>query len=208
MWGSRRLIAQARTQSPWSCSFCLQPHHVAADFKPLLAAVKLAFSQLAAQHCCTLMSAMPLVVVDGKWCLQVSLCNDRFSSQTWNKDLQAGFFSGCVARPARGSKYCVEHSRTSSSKSEETSTQCIVGHRERAANGALRVEFKLGEVAAASARVGDLQPRTIARNKPGTVLAAVSLACDLGHRANVHLGVADPSCVLCLLRLAGLRRLE
>ncbi|CAJ1450081.1 unnamed protein product, partial [Effrenium voratum] len=160
LWGSMRLIAQARTQSLWSCSFCLQPHHVAANFKPLLAAVKLAFSQLAAQHCCTLMSAMPLVVVDGKWCLQVSLCNDRFSSQTWNKDLQAGFFSGCVARPARGSKYCAEHSRTSSSKSEETSTQCIVGHRERAANGALRVEFKLADgawVPSSAVSAGDVR---------------------------------------------------
>ena len=106
------------------------------------------------------MSAMPLIVVDGKWCLQVSLCNDRFSSQTWNKDLQAGFFSGCVARPARGSKYCAEHSRTSSSKSEETSTQCIVGHRERAANGALRVEFKLADgawVPSSAVSAGDVR---------------------------------------------------
>ena len=144
LWGSMRLISEARLESLWSVPVCVQPHHLANDFQPLLAAVERGFKFLSSQHKCPLMAALPLIVVDGKWCMQVSLCNDRFSRQIWNTELQLGSFSGCTDRPQRGSKYCERHVPAELPEDAGTLPE-IVQHRDDVRNGKLVLEFQLGD---------------------------------------------------------------
>ena len=143
LWGSMRLICEARLESLWSVSFCLQPHHLAGDFQPLLSAVERSFKKLSARHSCRLMDKLPLIVVDGKWCLQHSLCNDRFSGTIWSADLELGSFVGCGQRPQRGSKYCLRHVPANLPEDAASLPQ-ITSHRETQRCG-LSLEFKLAD---------------------------------------------------------------
>ena len=109
VWGSLRLICAAHVENLWSVQFHLRPHHVARDFQALLSSVRRAWERLASLHSCSLCRRVPAIVVDGKWCMQVSLCNDRRSQKWWDANLALGCLIGCVDRPFRGGKYCSNH---------------------------------------------------------------------------------------------------
>ena len=75
VWGALRLICGAQVESVWCVKQYLRPHQVAADFHDLLVATKKAWERLASLHTCRLCSMVPAIIVDGKWCVQVGLCN-------------------------------------------------------------------------------------------------------------------------------------
>jgi hypothetical protein len=56
-------------------AWTLRPHHEARDFEDLLGLVRQAFEILARAHACWLFRSVPALVVDGKWCIQTSICN-------------------------------------------------------------------------------------------------------------------------------------
>jgi hypothetical protein len=87
----------------------LRPHHVSEDFLPLLEVVRAAFDALSILHRCWLAQVIKLLIVDGKWCVQTSVCNARDVGLVWEPALGTGFLKGCTNRPAPGSKYCAEH---------------------------------------------------------------------------------------------------
>ena len=82
-WSSLKLILRSGLDI---CSFTwyLRPHHESADFAELLQLCKKAFRILAATHKCTLWTTVKAVIVDGKWCIQTSVCNERGSGAIWN----------------------------------------------------------------------------------------------------------------------------
>lgn len=102
-WGSLRLIGKASLGEIVRVNFLLRPHHLADDFKNLVQIVRQAFQSVVAKHECELFKRIPAVIVDGKWSVQMSLCNDRGSAHTWSDNLATGFLTGCTSRPLRGS---------------------------------------------------------------------------------------------------------
>ena len=109
VWGALKLIARATLPGFDTVELFLRPHHIATDFVSLLDSARKAFQDLAARHSCKLFDEVPVIVVDGKWSLQLSVCNERGSGLVWSSSLRTGFLSGCTARPVRGSKYCQQH---------------------------------------------------------------------------------------------------
>eukprot|EP00973_Karenia_brevis_P048374 6712453-Karenia_brevis.AAC.1 len=87
----------------------LRPHHEANDFKHLLEVVRKAFTQLAGAHACWLFRQVRALILDGKWCVQTSICNARNCNPVFSVDIRAGYYKGCTNRPAKGSLYCQAH---------------------------------------------------------------------------------------------------
>jgi hypothetical protein len=59
----------------------LRPHHEAEDFATLLPHMRGAFDSLARSHACWLFRTLPAVIIDGKWCVQTPVCNERGSGR-------------------------------------------------------------------------------------------------------------------------------
>ena len=68
-----------------------------------------ALHELVASHQCPLWSATRAILVDGKWSVQIPVCNERSSGHTWNDNLLIGYFKGCQCRPLKGSSFCSSH---------------------------------------------------------------------------------------------------
>lgn len=109
----------------------LRPHHEANDFAELLEKVRQAFGILSAAHACWLFRMVPALIVDGKWCIQTSICNARDSNPVFNKDIREGFFKGCVERPSRGNLYCKKHGlgHGHGARAAESDTCRLTSHR-------------------------------------------------------------------------------
>ena len=135
------MIAQAGAESLWGLHMHLRPHHLASDFSSLRDSAKKAFEALAAQHQCSLLREVPAIIIDGKWCMQVSLCNDRADGKVWNHALGLGFLTGCTARPQRGSKYCSRHQMIL--PDTDTEVPKILEHRETPSRHDISMEYKL-----------------------------------------------------------------
>ena len=143
-WASMRLICEAKVDSIWSVSFFLRPHNLAADFEPLLCTTRRAFEALSSAHArqCPLFRKVPAIVVDGKWCMQVSLCNDREAGCLWEPALATGCLTGCTARPLRGSKYCAEHQLTTDEWQADVAADSVVeGHVEVKSADGVHMEY-------------------------------------------------------------------
>jgi hypothetical protein len=142
VWGSARMIIEAGVTSVWAVDFFLRPHHLASDFQPLLAETLRAFQKLAAAHSCQLFLAVPSIIVDGKWCLQVSLCNERESNCEWVSALNTGYITGCTSRPKRGSKYCERH-QLPAPVDETAALPTVEAHREVVTNDRVSLQYQL-----------------------------------------------------------------
>jgi hypothetical protein len=140
VWGALRLICGARVDSLWAVQQHLRPHHVADDFRDLLAATRRAWERLAALHTCWLCRKWPGVIVDGKWCVQVSLCNYRPCGAVWCEALATGAVIGCTNRPQRGSKYCAAHLLPKGSR--EVAAPELVEHRVVISDHDASLEYK------------------------------------------------------------------
>ena len=143
MWGSLRIIFKAKQQTPWSLDVYLRPHHLAEDFVSLLNSVRSAFAHLASRHQCLLFQAVPGIIVDGKWCIQMMVCNHRGSGYVWNPSLGIGYLKGCTARPKRGSKYCHVH-QIPPLDSDATEIPVIDAHREVFRDSSVLIEYRVG----------------------------------------------------------------
>lgn len=143
LWGAMKLICRAGLESIWSVKFFLRPHHLATDFQSLLEATRRAWEHLASLHTCSLSRTVPAIVVDGKWCLQFSLCNDRHSRSVWEPSLATGYITGCIDRPLRGSKYCSAHQLPLLEEQETQETPELEEHKEvRTAQG-VKLQYKV-----------------------------------------------------------------
>lgn len=79
-WGALRLFRES-SAGVQGVVWHLRPHHEAEDFSGLLPHMRSAFDSLAASHACWLFRTLPAVVVDGKWCVQTPVCNERGSGR-------------------------------------------------------------------------------------------------------------------------------
>ena len=96
-WGSLQLLFEADHKLVCDVDWYLRPHDRAEDFESLLHVVRKAFNQLAASHSCKLFQTVPAIIVDGKWCLAVSVCNNRHDGSMWSQELGIGCVTGCAA---------------------------------------------------------------------------------------------------------------
>ena len=118
----------------------LRPHHVAKDFESLVVLLRRAFHLLSATHNCLLRTHVPGVIVDGKWCIQTSICNARGGGLVWDASLATGFLTGCTERPVPGGKYCTQHMQECTLPAEDCT---ISEHREVTASGSILLEYKV-----------------------------------------------------------------
>ena len=116
----------------------LRPHHVSTDFADLLKLCQQAFDRTAASHICPLWNHVKAIIVDGKWCTQTRICNERGSGGTWNKTLLTGFFKGCTLRPITGAYFCAQHQADAVLAPEESQ---ISEHREVNDGTAMKLEY-------------------------------------------------------------------
>ena len=123
-WSTLRMMMRSGLDI---CTFTwyLRPHHVAPDFADLLVMGQKAFNLLVASHRCRLWDALKAIIVDGKWCVQTAICNERGSGHTWDADLQTGFFKGCTCRPMKGAYFCARRQADATLPPE----QCAVSKR-------------------------------------------------------------------------------
>ena len=163
VWGALRLICGAHVDNDWEVEFHLRPHHKAEDFRGLLAATRRAWERTVSLHVCRLCTTFPGIIVDGKWCMQVSLCNDRSSGSVWNADLATGTIIGCTSRPQRGSKYCSQHHMQLGDQQAEVPQ--LQAHRQQTADTTVLLEYQdtsgawlpAHQVPVASIRIYELQ---------------------------------------------------
>ena len=129
--------------SLWRVQFYLRPHHLASDFELLVPAVSRALNKLAGEHTqvCRLFEAVPGVVVDGKWCMRVSLFNHREGGALWEPALATGALCGCTERPLRGSKYCRAHQLVAPADAQTESLPVIENHREVNTGTGIRMQY-------------------------------------------------------------------
>jgi hypothetical protein len=140
VWGALRLICGARVESAWAVDFYLRPHHLADDFCGLMTSARRAWEKVSSLHACSLCRAVPAIVVDGKWCMQVSLCNYRPCGAVWNQALATGSVVGCTNRPQRGSKYCAQHNLPRDCEAVDVLE--LVCHREVVSDTSVCLEYK------------------------------------------------------------------
>ena len=81
-------------------------------------------------------------IVDGKWCMQVSLCNHREGGAIWNKALGTGCMCGCTAMPRKGSQYCSDHLFIDPEEAELESSLVIENHREVMTETTVSMEYQ------------------------------------------------------------------
>ena len=166
----------------------LRSHHIADDFEPLLHHARAAFSSIAAGHNCETFAAVPALVVDGKWCIQTPVCNERASNPCWSGNLGIGYFQGCKARPAPGAFFCRQHLQDCTLDSSE---EAATSHREMHGHSGMHIEYYYQEswrpaadVPVAAIRSYELsllhrKPRSKAES-PGSVI--VSDGCNKDDR--------------------------
>jgi hypothetical protein len=118
-WGSIEILESSQIDID-NFQWYLRPHHESNDFVPLCDLVRAAFQALAALHNCKLSQLIRACIVDGKWCIQTTICNARDTGLTWVPALGAGFFKGCVERPLPGNKFCAKHAAQSTLAPEDS----------------------------------------------------------------------------------------
>ncbi|CAJ1421344.1 unnamed protein product [Effrenium voratum] len=190
VWGALKLIARATLPGFDTVELFLRPHHIATDFVSLLDSARKAFQDLAARHSCKLFDEVPVIVVDGKWSLQLSVCNERGSGLVWSSSLRTGFLSGCTARPERGSKYCQQHQPPAE---EAPRGPQLSSHREVVRGSSIVLQYDTGDGSWADA--ADLPVSAVrhyeVNSLPKKTASAQRPAEECG--ADVRRGTPEPS---------------
>jgi hypothetical protein len=129
-----------------SFAWRLRPRHEATDFTDLLHLVKKAFSLLTAAHACWLFRRVRALILDGKWCLQTSICNARDCNPAFSAEIREGYFKGCVERPVRGSLYCKHHNHAQGHRRQDPATEegLITSHRKVLRDDGVFLEYNVG----------------------------------------------------------------
>ena len=156
----------------------LRPRHVSTDFADLLVMCQKAFNLLVASHRCRLWDALKAIIVDGKWCVQTAICNERGSGQTWNVDLRTGFFKGCTCRPMKGAYFCARYQADATLPPE----QCAISqHREVVGIGAPELQYMYNDCWTDAASVPATQVRSY---EMGLLRARKSTTLELAESCN------------------------
>jgi hypothetical protein len=141
-WSSLRLLEDSNIPFH-DFAWHLRPHHESTDFERLVPLLRRAFDHLAALHSCWLFDAVRAVIIDGKWCVQTLICNERGSSLVWHAGLAHGYFRGCDQRPVAGAKFCRRHLDECTIAPEEGD---VTAHREVPHSGGISLEYKRNHV--------------------------------------------------------------
>ena len=88
------------------------------------------------------MQRVPAVIIDGKWCIQMPVCNARNLGLQWLQTLAVGFLAGCTRRPVPGSRYCDVHLPECTCAPEEAD---IVAHRVVNTGDTIVLEYRVSD---------------------------------------------------------------
>jgi hypothetical protein len=142
VWGTLCLIRGSGV-SLHDFVWYLRPHHTASDFAALVSKTNEAFDAIARAHDCALFKKVRAVIVDGKWCIQTSICNQRGAGATYSSALQSGYFKGCVRRPAPGAFFCADHAAQCTLAPEECH---VTAHREAVISSNISLQYCFNKV--------------------------------------------------------------
>ncbi|CAK0887840.1 unnamed protein product, partial [Prorocentrum cordatum] len=126
--------------------WCLRPRHQGSDFEALLCQARKAFSTSSASHACWLFRRVRALVVDGKWCVQTSICNARDCNPVFSAEVREGYFKGCTERPAPGSLYCKRHAYARGHRRRWQQSQdalVVEDHRKTVRQDGVLLEYKV-----------------------------------------------------------------